>query len=39
MPDFMSGIHDLKYILISIKSWMAGTRPAMTAVAVADAFV
>jgi hypothetical protein len=29
MPDFMSGIHDLKTIFIS-KSWMAGASPAMT---------
>jgi hypothetical protein len=35
MPDFMSGIHDLKSIFISTKSWMAGTSPAMTAGAMA----
>jgi hypothetical protein len=30
MPDFMSGIHDLKIALIS-KSWMPATKAGMTA--------
>jgi hypothetical protein len=38
MPDFMSGIHDLK-IIYKTKSWMAGASPAMTWVDVANASV
>jgi hypothetical protein len=28
MPGFMPGIHD--FFLVSLKTWMAGTSPAMT---------
>jgi hypothetical protein len=35
MPGFMPGIH-VFLLLPSLKTWMAGTSPAMTAVFVAE---
>jgi hypothetical protein len=30
MPDLMPGIHVILVIGMNLKTWMAGTRPAMT---------